>query len=612
MLKFDPVKLNTFPLDPGVYLMKKRGGAILYIGKAKSIRARLKQYFVPGGDGRWMIPYLLSDLEEIETLVTKNEKEALLLENTLIKKHRPRYNALLKDDKTFIALKLNVKDRWPMLSLFRSKSKPPSDAQYFGPYTSAYAARETLDLLQRLFPMRQCSDQEFARRTRPCILYGMKRCSGPCVGLVSRETYQTYIDGTVQFLQGQRKDLLKNLYQQMEEAAEKLEFERAAELLKTIRSVEETLSTQAVDKPSQGFSGDVLAIYRQGEEVILSQLVFTHGKLHAYKHHNFSHIAESDEELLESVLLQNYQGKTELPKEVLLPIELENVTLLEELISQESGKKITISTPQRGERKALIELAYKNAEAAFKQKKDESQIREKTLQEMQDALRLTHFPERIECFDQSHLSGGEPVSALVAFKEGLPDKKNYRHYKLKSVDPSDDYGALHEVLSRRFGKPKEEQDLPDLIIVDGGKGHLNKALHILRELNVISCDVIGVAKEEGRHDRGMTREQIFLPNVKDPILLPSHSHVLFFLQRIRDEAHRFAITYQKKRRTKTTIRSRLSEIPGIGPVKQKKLLQHFGSIKRLSGASDEELTQVKGIHKRDIAAIREFFKERPF
>jgi excinuclease ABC subunit C len=575
--------------------MKGEGGRILYVGKAKNLKNRIKNYFTAGGDGRWIIPYLQDLVEEIDTVVTGTEKEALLLECTLIKKHRPRFNALLKDDKTYTALKLNTSHPWPMLSLIRYKGKLKKDAEYFGPYTSAYDARVTLDLLQKVFPLRQCSDQEFLRRTRPCILYGMKRCSAPCVNLVSKGTYDGYVDGVRQFLKGKSSEVIDVLQKQMQVAADLLEFERAGEILSSIRSIEKTLQMQSVEKPTHGISGDVLAIFRQGDEVVLSQLIFQSGQLNAYHHHSFSKTLETDEELLESFCLQHYLGAPCVPKEVFIPIELENKEAIEEII----WPPLTITVPVRGEKRGLIEMAKANAEAAFKQKKDERSLRENTLLDLQEKLRLSRYPERMECLDTSHLSGAEAVSSLVAFTDGIPDKSRYRRYKLRTIKEGDDYGAMREVLLRRYSK----EDFPDLLIVDGGKGHLNIALKVLKELNIVSMDVIGVAKEEGRHDRGATSEQVFLPNVKDPLFLSPHSPLLFLLQRIRDEAHRFAITYQKKRRTKTTIRSALAEIPGIGPARQKALLRHFGSMKRIQEASREELLEVKGMTSATVEAI---------
>lgn len=579
--------------------MKGKEGAILYIGKAKNLKARIRQYFVPGGDGRWIIPFLQELIVEIDTIVTKTEKEALLLECNLIKKHLPRFNALLKDDKTYTALKINTQHPWPMLSLIRYKGKLKNDAAYFGPYTSAHDARQTLDLLQRVYPLRQCSDQELARRQRPCILYEMKRCSAPCVGLVSKEQYDNDVSEVIKFLKGQSQELISRMKKEIDEASECLEFERAEQLHRLLLSVEKTLQAQSVDKPVFGLNGDALGIYRKGDEVILSQLTFISGRLIAYQHHNFSKILESDEELLESFIVQNYVGRTELPKQILVPCNLENKEALEEILE----KKSLIHKPEWGEKKALVEMAVKNAEAAFNQMKDKKAMQENALSEMQEKFRLRTYPERIECIDTSHFSGGEAVSAIVGFLNGEPDKNHYRRYKLRSTEKSDDYGALREVLIRRYSK----DDMPDLLVIDGGKGHLNAALKILKELNIISLDVISLAKEEGRHDKGMTREQVYIENVKDPLRLAPHSASLYLLQRIRDEAHRFAITYQKKRRSAVTIRSQLSEIPGIGPVKQKALLRYFGSIKRIQEATEDELALVPGITKPNVQAIKTFF-----
>lgn len=587
-------KLQTYPILPGVYLMKGVDGTILYIGKAKNLKSRIKQYFSLTGDGRWIIPFLQELVAEIDTVITTNEKEALLLECNLIKKHKPRFNALLKDDKTYTALKINTRHKWPMISLIRYKGKLKKDAEYFGPYTSAHDARQTLDLLQKIFPLRQCSDQELIRRTRPCILYGMKRCSAPCVGLITKEHYDTYVNDAIKFLKGQSKTVLDKLKKDREEASEAMDFEKAEILHRLIFSVEKTLQSQAVDKPTYGITADVLGIFRKGDEVVLSQLIFIEGRLSAYIHHNFTKILESDSELLESFILQTYTEN--LPKQILLPISLENKADIEEIL----GGGVSLLLPERGEKKSLVEMAVKNAEAAFHQKKDKHAILEKALVQIQDKLHLKNYPERIECLDTSHLSGDEAVSAIISFKDGEPDKKRYRRYKLRATNKADDYGALKEVLSRRYSK----DDMPDLLIVDGGKGHLNAAIKILKELNIITMEVISIAKEEGRHDKGATKEQIFIESTNEPVLLPVHSQGLFLLQRIRDEAHRFAITYQKKRRSVTTIRSELANIPGIGPIKQKALLKHFGSVKRIKEATVEELHQVPGISKTNIQELK--------
>ncbi len=601
-MPFDQKKLEAYPLLPGVYLMKNSADHVIYVGKANSLRLRLKQYFSEGGDGRQMIPSLISKIETIETIVVSSEKEALLLENTLIKRYKPKFNALLKDDKSYIALKLSFRDQWPMLQLVRYKEKPDANAYYFGPYTSAVSARATFDLLNHLFPLRQCSDKEFLRRTRPCILYDMKRCCAPCVGKCTKEEYNEYVQSTIRFLKGQDKEVLAEIKAELYKASEALEFERAGILYKKIQQIESTLEKQRVDKPC-GVDTDVLAIFRQADEVIICQLIFRQGTLTASKIYNFSQIAQDDEELLESFLLQHYEIISALPDEILIPIELSDAKAISEILSSDRKSKVSFSVPQRGDKKALLAMAYTNAEAAFRQHKDVESMLQRTLLEMQERLHLKNYPRRIECFDNSNLSGSEPVSSLVAYTGGRKDSNRYRVYKIKTAEGSDDYGAMREVLERRFKKGKEENDLPDLLIVDGGKGHLNCAIDILRMLDIVTIDLIGVAKEEGRHDKGATQEQIFLPNIKDPIILRSNSPILFLLQQIRDEAHRRAINFHRHRRSKKLIKSSLDDIKGIGPAKRKLLLNHFGSVKKLKEATMEELKSVKGLSQANINAI---------
>lgn len=606
---FDQKKLDSFSTQPGVYLMKGHEGNVLYVGKAKNLRQRVKQYFVPGRDGRLMVPYLIAKVYSIDTIVVFSEKEALLLENTLIKRYKPRYNALLKDDKTYIALKINNKHRWPTVLLVRYKGTPQPDGLYFGPYTSADSARQTLDLLQRIFPLRQCSDQELVRRTRPCILYDMKRCIAPCVNRCTKEEYDAYVNKTIRFLRGQDREIIKELYQEMETASDALEFERAGEVHQTIKFLERTLEGQIVDRPLGGVDADALAVFREGNEVILTQLIFRNGKLQGSRHYDFTAIAEEDTELFESFILQHYETQSDLPREILLPVLLETADDLGEILSKK-GNKITLSTPQKGEKKSFIDMAYINAEARFRKEKDAKTIREKTLLEMKEKLQLMNYPNRIECFDNSSISGTSIVSTLVAFTDGVKDSHRYRKYKIRNVSQSDDYAAMRESLERRYRRGKDENDLPSLLVVDGGKGHLNMALKVLSDLNIATVDVIGLAKEQGRHDKGATAEQIFLPNIKDPILLKPTSPILFLLQQIRDEAHRTAIAYHRKLRTKKTVKSTLEDIVGIGPAKRKLLLKHFGSLKKLLEAKEEDFNGIPGLSKINISILLGFIESK--
>lgn len=600
-MRFDPSKLADFPVSPGIYLMKNSKGMILYIGKAKNLRQRLRQYFTEGGDGRWIIPFLQQQVVDIETVVTASEKEALLLENNFIKQHKPRYNALLKDDKSFIAVQVNIKHPWPKLSIVRYKGAPPTRSLVFGPYSSAFNARKTIDFIQRLFPLRQCSDEELARRTRPCILYDMKRCCAPCVGKVDSDAYQTFLEGALRFLKGKGQDVMNLLKDQREKASSLLEFEKAAEIHQMIESIEKTLEKQTVDQTTGKVSADLLGIYREGEQVALSRLIFLEGRLQGYKHYIFERVLESDEELIERFLLQSYDEGREKPPLVCLPFPLTNKGLLEEVL------QMSLEYPQKGAKAQLLKMAYANAEAVFKQKKDQKQILENSLDELEEKCHLSRFPEVIECYDTSHLGGAEGVSVKVVFRNGLPDKAHYRKYKLKTAASGDDYGALREVLSRRFD-PSKEEVFPDLILIDGGKAHLNQAQAILKELNIASVDLLSMAKEEGRHDKGMSQERLFRLGAKEPVILPLRSSLLYFLQQVRDEAHRFALTFQKKKRTKSLLKSDLDQIVGLGPVKIKALLSHFGSLKRVKEASLEGLQEVKSLNANDINNILNYFK----
>jgi excinuclease ABC subunit C len=603
-MPFDPKELDLFPSDPGVYLMKNASGIIIYIGKAKVLKQRVKQYFSTHRDSRAMIPFLVADIETIETIVVRSEKEALLLENTLIKKHKPKYNAILKDDKTYVSLMINHRHKWPMLRLIRYKGKPKENGLYFGPYTSAFAARQTYDLLLKLFPLRQCSDDELKRRTRPCLLYSIKRCVAPCVGFCTPAEYETYVQSTIKFLKGQDKEIVKGLYQEMEKASELLEFEKAASLHKTILQIEHVIEDNQLVFKAHGKNTDVFGIHREGEEVILMQLLFREGKLTGSEHYSFSALAQEDDELLSSFLLQNYKDATILPEEILLPLKLKEEKILEEILSDDKKQKVAINHPTRGEKLSLVKMAEQNAKASYIREKDHQELKEKMLMDLQDQLKLTRYPRRIECFDTSNIQGSDLVASLVAFYEGDHDKKRTRYFHIKGITRSDDYGAMRQALSRRLIRAKKEDDLPDLIIVDGGKGQLNVALEIFKELDIASVDLIALAKEEARHDKGMTLERVFLPHTAEPIHLPARSQLLFFLQKIRDLAHEKAIHFHRKTRSKRTIKSALEEIPGIGPVKQKKLLTHFGSVKRILQATDEDLSAISGISGRDIQAIR--------
>ena len=592
----NPEELKKIPNEPGVYLMKNEGGEILYIGKAKQLRKRVKQYFVPGRDGRMMVPFLTSQVTHIDTIVTFSEKEALLLENNLIKKHQPKYNVLLKDDKTFISLTVNHRHKWPMIRIVRHRGKPKKGELSFGPYTSAFAARQTLDLMNRVFKLRQCSDRELSSRHRPCLLYSIKRCIAPCVKKCTKEEYDKEVKRCIDFLKGNDKQVIEELKEEMFQASTRLEFERAEALRRMIDQIEHvTHSKQAIIR-SKGKDCDIFALYHEGKYHIISKLVYREGRLIGAEHFKFIELASTDEEIWESFLLQHYQQKEFRPPEVLLSSPLKNQKPLEELI------EVSIMHPKKGEKAHLIQLALKNAKSLF----TEEQSKEELLLDLQETCELDRCPVRIECFDTSNISGADLVACMVAFTGGKRDKERTRLFKVKGIDKPDDYGAMREVLLRHYRKAKEKDDLPDLTMVDGGKGQLNVAVEVFKELEIANVDVISLAKEDGKHSKGLNFEKIFTPHKKDPIFLSPRSSTLFILQQIRDETHRVAITYHRKRRSKRLIQTELDRIHGIGPKKRTLLLKHFGSVKRIKEAPRDQLEELPGLSKKDVEALLNF------
>jgi len=599
-MSFDPRQLALYPDQPGVYLMKDDKGIVLYIGKAKNLRARLKQYFALSGDQREMVPYLTAQIETIDTIIALTEKDALILENNLIKQHKPKYNVLLKDDKTFVSLVL-TNHKWPMIRIVRYKGKPKNDGIYFGPYTNALAARKTFDLMARLFPLRQCSDAELASRERPCLLYDIKRCIAPCVNKCTEEEYQNHVKAAKSLLKGQDKEVVKELKRQMQIASEKLEFEKADQYLKMVQQIEHVTEVQHVDNPSAK-NCDVIGLHREADAVMIALLVFREGKLIGSEHFSFHLIASNDGEIIETFLFQHYKNLPKPPSEIFVPVILTQERSLEEILG------ITIATPLKGKKKDLIVMANRNAKALFIREQDAKSLKEKMLLDLQETIGLVRYPRRIECFDTSNIAGTDPVASLVCFVNGEKDKARTRLFKIKGLGKGDDYAAMGQVLRRHLTKEKVKNDFCDLLIVDGGKGHLQMALNIFKELEIATIDLIALTKEESRHDKGLTKEKIYIPNRKDPLLIDHRSPLLFLLQRIRDEAHRQAIEFHRKLRSKRTLSSGLDEITGIGPIKKKRLLQKFGSMKAILEASNEELKSVPGITEKDIRQIVSYKK----
>jgi len=589
-------KIKNAPARTGVYLMKDREGKILYVGKAKNLRSRVQSYF-KGTDTRPMIPFLLSRIEDLDFVVTDTEKEALILENNIIKEHRPRYNVYFRDDKTYVSLRVDLREPFPWLQLVRRVKK--DGAKYLGPYPSGLAAKGTLHFLQQVFPLRTCSDRVFRQRRRPCIEYEIKRCLGPCVGLVTRENYQGLIMDVIAFLEGRGRGLLQDLEKRMENASGAMEFEEAARIRDRIAAIERTLEKQSIASPTMK-DQDVFGLYREGSLTQIFALHIRNGNILGKNKFPLVRLAADSAEIISSLLKQYYTEGQFIPEEIIIPEEIEDRDVIEEWLWDKKGKKVSILRPQKGERSRLLRMATSNAENVFKTERN-LESEEMALKILREKLRLKRQPERVECFDISNIGGQFAVGSMVTFTGGKPEKAGYRHFRIRDVEGADDYAMMREVLVRRY---RHREKLPDLIMVDGGKGQLGVALSVLRELGVEGLDVIALAKgssgnEEARPPAVKTRagvpkeeDRVYLAGRKDPVYISRYPAAYFFIQRIRDEAHRFAITHHRKLMAKRTTRSLLDDIPGVGPKRKKALLSHFGDIVGIREASTEKLTAV--------------------
>jgi excinuclease ABC subunit C len=603
-------KIDHLPTNPGVYLFKDNKGTILYVGKAGNIKHRVSSYFQKPTGKDLKTLTMLEKVADIDTIVTDTEKEAYILENNLIKEHRPRYNVKLRDDKNYPCLRLSVEEEFPTLSIVRRIKKDRSI--YFGPYPSATSLKETLKLIRRLFPIRTCLDSKFYHRLRPCINYEMDRCVGPCCGKIDPIQYQEIVHQVRMFLEGKNKDLVERLKKRMEEESEQLHFEKAAKIRGQIRHIEEVIEKQKI--VSRDFlDQDVIGFHRQDHTIIIHPLFVRGGKLLGGKGFTFPSFGLPDEEVLFSFLHQYYREGKFIPDQILVPKAVPEQTLVEQRLTELKGKKVRVLIPVKGDKKYLLQMACENAEKFLLSEVEIEKDREKLLETLKERLHLRNIPRRIEAFDISNLQGGYAVGSMVTFENGDPVKEKYRHYKIKTIKGADDYGMMYEVLLRRYQKAIQENDLPDLVLLDGGRGQLNVAQEVFKELKIKEIDLIGLAKErtiEVPH-RSLPRkseEKIFHPQYKEPLALGRHSSLLHLLDRIRDEAHRFAITYHKKVRTKETIKSELGEIPGIGTVRQKELLKYFGSIEKIKKATVEELAKAPKMNLRLVQRIYDFFR----
>ena len=602
----DSGKIDGFPTAPGVYLMKGADGTILYVGKASNLKQRVRSYFRLSGDSRYHIQFLMARVADIDYIVTDTEKEALILENTLIKQHRPRYNFNLRDDKTYFSLRMDMREEFPRLSIVR---KVPRDgARYFGPYSSASAAREVLRELYKTFPLRHYPMETCRRRGRPCLFYQIRQCSAPCHGLISPEDYAALAEGAALFLEGKNRELLKVFTARMTAAARDEKYEEAARFRDLIRSVEVTVERQKMI--SRGGDTDVVGICRSGNRLDISLLFIRGGSLIGSR--NYSLVWELDDAEGVASFINEYYGKEVfIPQEILLPLPLPEQGAFAELLTEQRGARVAVTFPHRGMKVELVELACRNAASAAAERADAAVSIEMTLRELTEKLHLPTLPRRIECYDISNIGGRHAVGSQVVFSDGVADKPLYRHYRIRSVDQADDFGMMREILARRF-RAGSDDGLPDLIVMDGGIGQLNVLVRVLKELEVEGVSAAALAKS--RVARGMRKteversnERVFLPGRKNPVVLRQNSAPLLLLARIRDEAHRFAITYHKKLRGKAAVASLLEEVPGIGEARRKALLRHFGSLKRVQEASREELAAVQGMTASAVEAVWSHF-----
>lgn len=599
-------KLAAVAAEPGVYLLRDRHGKVLYVGKAKSLRSRVRAYFREHGDERFQVRFLMKRVRDFETLVAASEKEALILENNLIKQYKPRYNIRLKDDKSYLSAKI-TNHPWPRITVTRKIVK--DGGRYFGPFGSADGLRETIDVIRKVFPLRTCSDTVFRNRARPCLEYQIKRCLGPCCIAVDRAEYERHLHAAQMLLEGKNLELLKEMRERMKGHAERLEFEEAARIRDRVRAIEKTVERQTV-LHHWGIDQDVFGLYREGGFIEAIVLMIRGGKLTSTQGWSFEDLEFADQDVLADLLTQFYSGARFIPDEVLLPTVLEDAEVRAELLTEKRGKKVEMLVPRRGEKLRLLEMAMENARQSFESRRDSESTRERMLEELRQKLHLRNTPKRIECYDISNLQGSMLVGSQVTFDEGEPDKNLYRRYRVRTVAGQDDFASLFEVLRRRLSRAQRDGEFPDLWVIDGGKGQLNVALEVLREAGRLDqIEVVSLAKQHvlnlaREREVVKSEERVFLPNRKDPIVLPKNSTALFLLVRIRDEAHRFAITYNRELRRRARMRSVLDDIEGVGPVRRRALLRHFGSLKRIREASLEEIAAVKGLNAELAAIIR--------
>ena len=612
--------LKNLPMKAGVYLMKNDTGKIIYVGKAKRLRNRVRSYFTTIADGRGKTLRMRDEVADIDFIITENELKALVLEETLIKKHKPRYNIALKDDKRYPYIRVTWQDAYPKIETTRRIENDGS--RYFGPYSMMWAVQNTLRVLRKAFPYLTCDRDITGNDERACLFYDIKLCNAPCIGMVNRDEYRAMIQELMDVLSGKAEDVQKRLSDEMIQASEALNFEKAAAIRDQLKAIDFiTNKHKAVGKNMTDH--DVIALAREDRDATVQIMFIRNGKLIGSDSRMIANTEdESDEAVLEQFISQFYANTENIPRELILPNEVEEARILERWLSDKRhGSKVTIHVPQRGDKRKLINLAHENAVESLQmmraQYEADTTKHEEALAELQEALSLPRVPNRIECYDISTTQGTAIVASRVMFVRGAPRKSEYRRFNIRSVthEGSDDYQSMREALTRRFmrwknaleaeeslspdGKDKDEtwRLLPDLVLIDGGKGQLNVAIEVLAEFNL--TDRVPVASLAKRI------EEIFRPNKQQSVLLPRRSEALYLVQRIRDEAHRFAITSHRKRRSKIGLASQLDTIPGVGPKRRKALLKHFeNSIDAIKDATVDDLVHVSGISKEVALSIK--------
>ena len=616
----DETVLERIPTDAGVYLFKDKAGEVIYVGKAQSLRTRVRQYFRPGGDERFFVAagILNQEAAEVETIVVSSAKEALLLENHLIKRYHPKFNVKLRDDKQYLVLRLldptpseQKRDVFPRVEVVRNIHD--DGANYFGPYHSATSARETLRTLNRHFKLRTCTDHVLETRGRPCLQYQIKRCSGPCAIAVPPEQYAEQVTDVKMFLAGKNAELVQRLRARMAARAEVEDYEVAAALRDSVAAVERTLAKQNIVQ-DEFVDQDVWGLYREADTVEVVVLFVRGGKLVGRRAFQQKEQELPDAAVIAEHVQAYYATGTLIPDEIVVGVELEAGDATAEWLTQLRGRKVRLVEPRRGIRARLVELADRNAAASATSRRGKDADAEALLQKVADRLSLPRPPKRIECFDIAHIQGTETVASMVTFVDGVPARGLYRKFKVRSVD-NNDFAAMYEVLTRRFkrnGDADPSWAWPDLLVIDGGKGQLGMAVTALSDLHVplggSGVEIIGLAKER-ELEAGSAPDRVYRRNVKDSIALRSNSPELYVLARIRDEAHRFANTFHRDRRSKQTLRSELDTIPGIGATRRQRLLKHFGSVRAIRQASVDDLAKAPGMNRKAAEAIAKYFAD---